>query len=336
VLLAAACLLAAADTAVADTTQIGSVAETAGGLVPAPITSGGFGVQVGESAGSYAVPPGYGTITAWTHSAGGTPGSLTFKVYRPTGAPKEFLVVGSDTQAITPGAVQSFPVQIAVQPGDRIGLSSDDVELAYNTNDLGDQIGFYSGDLPVGTTRAYDGEAFPDYKLDVVATLTNDSPPPATDPAGAGALPAGASRATAPKLTRLSLSPGSFAAARSGSSTRSTSLRGFGARVRYRVDRAASVRFSVQRVSTGRRTGRGASARCVRPTNANRSAPRCTRYVAIGSFSKSARAGAVTSFTFTGRLGGRALERGSYRLTATARSGSVVGNSLARTFRIVR
>jgi hypothetical protein len=340
-LIAGACLLCAfcaAGVASAATVQIGSVAEIGSAALPSAITSGGFGVQLTEAAGTYSVPPGYGTITAWSHSAGGTPGALTFKVYRPTGAPREFLVVGSDTETVTAGSVQTFPVQIPVQPGDRIGLSSDAVELAYETFDLNDQIGFFAADLPVGTTRATDGDPFPDYKLDVAATVTNDVPPGPADaaPAGAPAPPAGSGSAPAPRLTQLSLAPASFAAAHAGSSTRSGSVRGTGARVRIRADRSASVRFSVQRVATGRRSGSGAGARCVAATKRNRTAPRCTRYVSLGgAFTKTA-GPSLESFTFTGRVGGRTLAPGSYRLLATATAAGVVGNTVTRTFRIRR
>jgi hypothetical protein len=318
----------------AATTEIGAVAEIAAAQVPAPISSGGFGVQIAEAAGTYAVPPGYDTITAWTHSAGTTPGVLTFKVYRPTGALHEFLVVGSDAQTVSAGSVQSFPVQIPVQAGDRIGLSSDDVELAYETFDAGDQIGFYGADFPTGTTRATDGDPFPEFKLDVAATLTSTpagTPDPGTSPGtGTPAAPG------APKLDGLSLAPGSFAAARKGSSTRSTPLRGFGAKVRYRMSRAATVRFSVQKVSTGRRDGTGASARCVLTTKRNRSKTPCTRYVAVGgAFTQTARAG-LNSFNFTGRVNGRSLARGSYRLVATPGQAGVVGNTVSHAFRILR
>lgn len=337
-LIVAVCVLSASDSAGAATVQIGAVAEIGSGAVPSAISSGGFAVGLGEASGTYSVPPGYGSITAWSHSAGATAGVLTFKVYRPTGAPREFLVVGSDTQTITAGSVQTFPVQIPVQAGDRIGLSSDDVELAYETSDPGDQIGFFGSDLPVGATRATDGEPFPDFKLDVAATLTSDPPPPAEPGAPGVGSPAAGSPSTspAPKLGQLSLAPAAFAAARAGSSTRSGPVGRFGARVRFRVDRAASVRFSVQQVATGRRSGRGASARCVTATTRNRTAPRCTRYVALGgAFSRSARA-TVNTFTFTGRVGGRTLKPGSYRLVATATAAGVVGNTVTRTFRIRR
>jgi hypothetical protein len=343
-LFAMACLLSATDTAVGSTLQIGSVAEIGSGALPSPISSGGFGVQLTEAAGTYSVPPGYGTVTAWSHSAGATAGVLIFKVYRPTGALREFLVVGSDTQTITAGSIQTFPVQIPVQPGDRIGLSSDGVELAFETLDAGDQIGFFGSDLPIGTTRATDGDPFPDYKLDVAATLTSDPQPSPADPPGSAGTPATGAPAAgspsthpAPRIAQLSLTPASFAAARTGSSTRSSRGRGFGAQVRLRVDRAATVRFSVQGVSTGRRAGRGASAGCVAATPRNRTATRCTRFVPLdGAFSKSMRAALNSSFTFTGRVGGRTLKPGSYRLIATATAGGVIGNTVRRAFRIRR
>src|SRR4051794_21932413 len=182
-LFAFGCLSSVAGSALAATTQIGSVTEIGAAALPAALTAGGFGVQISEASGTYAVPPGYSTITDWSHSAGTTAGVLTFKVYRPTGALHEFLVVGSDTQTVTAGSVQTFPQQIAVQPGDRIGLSSDSVELAFETFDPNDQIGFFGGDLPIGATRATDGDPFPDYKLDVAATLTSDpAPAPPPDP----------------------------------------------------------------------------------------------------------------------------------------------------------
>jgi len=335
--------LLGANSAAAATADIGAVAEVRSGQAPSAITSGGFAVQIAQATGNYAVPPGYTTITAWSHSAGTTAGVLTFKVYRPTGGLREFTVVASDTRSVTAGAVQTFPVRIAVLPGDRIGLSSDDVELAFETFSAGDRIGFFGAELPVGATGATDGEPFPEYKLDVAATLSDGAQPgtgapagtpaPAPGPApGPGAQPA----LPPPVLQRLTLAPRAFAAARSGASTRAARLRRQGAKVTVRVDRAATVLFTVQRVAAGRRTGRGSAARCAAPSRRNRGAPRCTRYVAVrGSFSRAVRAG-ESSFHFTGRVGDRTLARGSYRLMATPTANGVSGRSLTRRFRIGR
>jgi hypothetical protein len=329
--------LLVAQPASAATTDIGAVAEIGSGLLPSAITGGGFAVQISEAAGSYAVPPGYTTITSWRHSAGTTPGTLTFKVYRPTGATHEFVSVASDTRIITtPQSVQRFDVRIPVQRGDRIGLSSDDVELAYETFDAADRIGFFGIDVPQGNTRTTDGEPFPEFKLDVAATLESapgEEPPPA--PAATGyTLPD--VLAVPPKLQGLTLAPRAFAAARRGASTRSTRLRGFGTKVSYRADMAADVRFAVQAVRSGRRTRSGKTTRCLAPSSRNRRGARCKRYVALaGSFTDRARAGA-NSFYFTGRLGGRTLKPGSYRLRATPAAGKAVGRPVNVSFRIIR
>lgn len=316
----------------AATAEIGAVAEVRSAVLPAPITEGGFAVQVAEATGSYAVPPGYSVITAWSHSAGTTAGPLTFKVYRPTGALREFTAVASDTRLVTAGTVQTFPVKIPVQPGDRIGLSADEVQLAFETLDTSDRIGFFSLDLPPGTTRTTDGEPFQEYKLDVAATVSSD--PDA--PPGAGAEATDAYATPAPRLRRLSMVPSRFAAARSGGSTRAVRPRGFGTRVSYRSDMRARVRFTVQRVRSGRRRGTGRNARCVAPTRRNRTARPCTRYLPVrGSFTRPARSG-TNRFVFTGRVGGRRLARGSYRLLATPTANGVSGRTLTRRFRITR
>jgi hypothetical protein len=74
------------------------------------------------------------------------------------------------------------------------------------------------------------------------------------------------------------------------------------------------VRFTVERARPGRRV-RG---RCVKPTRRNRTRRKCTRYVRQrGSFTVAAGAG-ETRFRFTGRLRGRKLRPGRYRLVAVA------------------
>lgn len=323
-------------------TEIGAVAEVRAATPPEAIAAGGFAVQVAEAAGSYAVPPGYSTITGWSHSAGTTAGTLTFKVYRPTGALREFIVVAADTRMVTAGSVQAFPVQIPVRPGDRIGLSSDDVQLAYLTSNPADQVGFFSPDPAPGTTKTTDGDPFGEFKLDVTATLQSDpsgppppgggSQPPGGSPGG-GSPPAGTALPAASKLRFL---PGAFAAAASGPSARAPTRRSPGATVSYSVTRAAAVRFSVTQTRSGRRTGKGRAARCVAATKANRKGRRCTRTVVLpGNFSRTAKAGA-NRFRFTGRLAGRKLKPGSYTLIATPSAGGRFGRSTRRSFRITR
>lgn len=325
---------ATAPHALAGTAELGAAAEIRAGELPAPVSSGGIVVQIAEASSSYAVPPGYGTITAWSHSAGGTAGALSFKVYRPTGGLREFTIVASDTRDVVANAVQTFPVRIPVQPGDRIGLSSEEVELAYETFLTADRIGFFGGELMPDVPRMTDGEPFEEFKLDVSATLESVAPAqPGTSPT-AGHSPSYA--LPAPVLRRLAITPRAFAAARAGGSVSTVRRRGSGARVSYSVDTFASLRFAVQRVLAGRRKASGKKARCVAATRANRRAARCTRHVPVkGSIVRSSRAGA-NSFYFSGRLGGRRLARGSYRLMATPAANGLSGASLSRSFRITR
>ena len=316
--------------------QIGAVEEIRAAAPPAPITEGGFAVQASESSGTYAVPPGYETITSWSHSAGTGAGSLTFKVYRPTGTLNQYTTIAFDTRAISAGSVQTFPVRIAVQPGDRIGLSSDVVQLAYETFDSADRIGFFGTDLTVGSVGASIGDPFPEFKLDVAATLNtadvNELPPPAAPPPP----PPPSYGPARPTLAVLRIAPSRFAAARSGPSVRPAGRTTPATLVSFTVSIASKVRFTVARLVPGRKRGSGKSVRCVAATRANRRAAPCKREVAVrGSFTRTAKAG-TNSFRFSGRIGGRRLARGSYRLLAVATANGVSSEKSRRDFRIVK
>ena len=115
-------------------------------------------------------------------------------------------------------------------------------------------------------------------------------PPIPVDPAGPRAL----------AVTALAVRPGAFRARR-------------GARVTYTLTAPARVRFTVERLLAGHRRG----GRC-RPGGRG---PRCVRRVRLkGSFSQTGRAGA-NAVRFGGRLNGRLLKPGRYRLTATPEGG---------------
>jgi hypothetical protein len=133
---------------------------------------------------------------------------------------------------------------------------------------------------------------------------------PTTPGQGGGPL------ATPAKATSLAFRPATFRAAGKGASVaarKKPKPPPVGSTVRYRLDKASRVTFTVEQVTSGRRRGKS----CVAPTKALRKAKKCTRYVVKpGSFMHSGKAGA-NSFRFTGRLSGRKLGAGSYRLTAT-------------------
>jgi hypothetical protein len=135
---------------------------------------------------------------------------------------------------------------------------------------------------------------------------------------------------TPPTVSSLALAPTSFRAAKTGASILASRV---GTRVSHRLSEPSTMTFTVQRVRAGRRSGK----RCVAPSRANRGKRRCTRLKAVpGSFTRAGIAGS-NSFTFTGRMGGKTLSRGSYRLVAIARDAA--GNRskpVARAFSIVR
>jgi len=134
----------------------------------------------------------------------------------------------------------------------------------------------------------------------------------------------------APRLSLMRLAPTRFRVARRGPSAR---LAAVGTTVRFTLSEPARALFRVQRSLIGRRVG----TRCVRTAAWNRRRARCVRWVRLrGSFSLAVRAGS-NAVRFTGRLAGRPLSPGSYRLEARATDRA--GNSSVwrrAAFRVIR
>ena len=132
-----------------------------------------------------------------------------------------------------------------------------------------------------------------------------------------------------PVIRGLAVSPQSFLAARRGGSIAAVA----GTNVSYRLSEVGVTTFRVKRATPGRRVGK----KCLAPTRRNRRAGPCTRYVQLrGSFIHRSRQGA-NSFRFMGRLPGKKLRPGKYRLVA--RSKDRAGNlsaSVEAPFRIRR
>jgi hypothetical protein len=97
--------------------------------------------------------------------------------------------------------------------------------------------------------------------------------------------------------------------------------------VTYSLSAASTVAFSVERKLAGRRVGK----RCVKKTKSNAGKKKCPRYRKLkGGFSHTGVAG-QNRFKFSGRVGSKALKRGSYRLTGKTSASTRTAN-----FRIVK
>jgi hypothetical protein len=110
----------------------------------------------------------------------------------------------------------------------------------------------------------------------------------------------------------MSLSRSTFVPLGSGGSIARKRPRGTG--VSFRITEAAKATFKVERALKGRKRGK----KCVAPTRKNRKAKRCTRYRRLkGSFTYSGKPG-LNRFRFSGRLRGKKLLPGRYRLVTAA------------------
>jgi hypothetical protein len=131
-----------------------------------------------------------------------------------------------------------------------------------------------------------------------------------------------------------SVFPTSFPAASSGPSA--AAARKFGTKVTFTLDQAANVRFTIQQPRPGRRVKHGKKTTCDLPTKKNAKRKRCTRLVTLkGSFARAGLAGTNT-FHFTGRLNGKSLRPGKYKLVATPTANGQIGRAATAAFRIIR
>lgn len=135
-----------------------------------------------------------------------------------------------------------------------------------------------------------------------------------------------ASSATAPVISRLRISPSSFALGHVGSVRKSR--RPAGATVSYQDSRRAVSTIRVMLKKAGVRHGK----QCVSPSKAHSRGARCTLLVSVGRFTHNDGGGA-TSFRFVG-LPGLRLAPGKYLLEVTPRAGRLVGRTVSVPFSI--
>jgi hypothetical protein len=132
-------------------------------------------------------------------------------------------------------------------------------------------------------------------------------------------------------IANFRIRPSTIIAAARGPSIIEARRRKPGAIVSYTGSQPATTAFRVQRRAAGVRQGR----RCVRRTKRNRSRHSCVRYLDRGGFSHADLAGS-NRFRFTGRVRGRRLSPGRYRLRATPRNSAGTGPAVFQPFRVKR
>jgi hypothetical protein len=103
----------------------------------------------------------------------------------------------------------------------------------------------------------------------------------------------------------------------------------YGATISYRDSQIATTTFTVLREEAGRRRGKS----CRKPSKSNKHGKRCALYTPVGTFSHSDVAG-VNTLHFSGRLNGRKLAKGRYRLSAVAHNAAGNGPAATSEFKI--
>ncbi|HEX5908969.1 MAG TPA: hypothetical protein VFY44_00660 [Thermoleophilaceae bacterium] len=304
----------------------------------------------------YQVPAGGGVITSWSVRPALNPNQQgSFQVLRDDGGNNFTVLATSAVQNLNSMEnVDTFSVRFPVQGGEWIGYSfpsGSQQQCVLDAAPAGSST--WSGPLASVTTGAtftaaqthnllalnLQANLEPDADKDGFGDETQDRCPTQAGTTGscsvAGGSPPPADR-TKPTFGSLSFSRTTFAAAKSGSAfsaQRKRRATPVGTKVSFNLSEAAAVKFTVQRKTTGRRV----SGRCKARTRKNRRKARCTLWKNVrGSFTYTGKAGR-NSLTFRGRIGGRALRTGSYRLNGTAtdpaKNASAPRN---KSFRIVR
>ena len=313
---------------------------------------------------TYDLPPTPAVITSWSTNTQGT-GLGSLKVLANTGTDSYTVLATSPVQSLTAG-LNTFPTRIPTTGG-QIGYS-------FPTGAQNSQRCFYDpadgNGLAVGigltpTPGAEVGSAFttggiePDrqfQRLNLTATFEADAdadgwgdetqdrcPGAAGDNQGCAVVafvpPPPPPDVTKPALTGgLKFSRSSFAAAKSGApfaaqKKKKKKSAPVGTKVSFNLTEAASVAFTIERKTTGRKV----SGKCKTQTRKNRKKSKCDLWKKVtGSFTVAGKPGA-NSFTFRGRIGGKALKRGNYRLKGTATDAARnVSVPTQKTFKIVK
>jgi hypothetical protein len=195
--------------ALAATVQLGQLAP--------PSTDGGcidctnLQVEAVSPAPSYEVPAGSWTLTSWSAQGGLKGGSVKLRIFRPTATPGQFrLVAESPLETIAAAMIATFPAEIPVEPGDRLGLQTgpgiggiNDYPSTYSAPLGNRQYGVIGGPQvgqTVGTGGEFEVGNDNGHLLNIAATLTSPPEPPGVTSSGEGSIvtPAPATESSVP------------------------------------------------------------------------------------------------------------------------------------------
>ena len=305
----------------------GAGADNLGSYCPASGTCTGTNLSLpaASTAANGLTSPIAGVVVKWKVKSGSSGNPVSLRVLRPAGG-TSFAGAGTSSPGTTAtGASPEFATRLPIASGDSIGLNIGNSALVWaNTpaatgNVWGSVNGFPTG-LADGQTAAGAGQTAkellvqavvePDADGDGFGDETQDGCPgdPARQAAPCGTGPTNPnptpapSAPDAPTITALRVVPNSF---------RLDSP----ARIRFRLSQAASYMLAFDQLVAGRRRG----TRCVRQTRLVRTGARCTAFVRRATRRGTGRAG-LKRLAFRGRVAGRALPLGRYRLTVAAKN----------------
>jgi hypothetical protein len=294
----------------------------------------------GDGNVTYDLPTTPSVITAWatTNRFPGRQGALKVVGNNGNGTFTVLATSAVQTLAVNEApAVNRFSARIPVPGGGQLAWAPvgngaqrcyfNPLSVADNTDNVVAH-GLSSGD--VGTTWTVDTQPA-ERRMSLEATFEADSdadgwgdesqdrcPGVAGGNQGCVAPPLPPPDVTKPVLGSLTFSRTTFAAAKSGAAFGAQKGRkkqhAVGTKVSFTLTEASSVKFTVQRKTSGRRV----KGKCRTRNRLNRKKAKCTLWKSVrGSFTVQGKAG-KNSFTFRGRMGGKSLKPGSYRLNGTA------------------
>jgi hypothetical protein len=265
--------------------------------------------------------PSDGVVVRWRAKSGSSGNPIALRVLHPAGgSPSRFTGMGtSDSRQTVSGISALFPTQLPIRAGDSVGLDPRNTALVWAATPGATVLywsftnGFTDG-LKDGSTGDGGSQALelmvqaviePDADKDRFGDETQDGCPGdaarQTPPCGTGNTNPNGNppppRAAAPTLSATRVTPASF---------RLGSL----AHIGFRLSKDATYRLAFDQTKAGRRR----HGRCVPQSRTVKTGTRCTAYVRRATLSGTGKSGA-NSLAFRGRVAGKALPLGRYRVT---------------------